>query len=132
MQKGHADSWEVLRNDLDNFVKFVKEKEPKLPVILFGNSMGGLLTIDYLQHQNNADSFPAAIVNSPALAFHDINSVSAFGIKALKVVASSLQINAGLDSKKLTRDPELQKENDEGTKLLSQKLTIQTNLYIVM
>jgi len=73
--------------------------------------MGGLLTIDYLQ-QNPSNNIKAAIVNAPALNFTDIGPVTSFAFRCMRAIAGGYQINVGLDSTKLTNDPELQKEND--------------------
>jgi len=111
-KKGHIDTWEEFRTDLKVFLAFVQEKQPNSPLVLFGNSMGGLLTIDYLEHNPDKD-IRGAIVNAPALNFSDIGPVTSFAFRCMRAIAGRYQINVGLDSKKLTNDPELQKENDE-------------------
>jgi len=110
-KKGHLDTWEHFRNDLKTFIVLVREKEPNLPIFLFGNSMGGLVVIDYF-HQPPAPTITGAFVNRPALNFTDIGSFSAFAIRCMRSIAPGFQINLGLDSTKLTSDPEYQKEND--------------------
>jgi len=109
-KRGHVNHWTDLRGHFGNFVSFVSEKEPALPLVLFGNSLGGLLTIDYLQ-QSQDSRVTALMVNSPALGFSDVGSVSAFFIRMLCRVTPGMQMNLGLDSTKLTSDPVLANEN---------------------
>lgn len=88
--QGEIDQFDTLVNDLKTFVEFIREKEGgSLPLILFGNSMGGLETLLYLMKNPDVKSI-AGIVNGPALK-----------VKTLDIT-----------SKDLTRDHEKQKEND--------------------
>ena len=47
--RGHINSWQEFRGDLKFFLDFVQKREPTISsVILFGNSMGGAVVIDFV------------------------------------------------------------------------------------
>lgn len=53
-QRGHIDSWIQYREDLEAFCEFVQKKESIDKIILFGNSMGGVVVVDFSMNvQNN-------------------------------------------------------------------------------
>jgi len=109
--RGHISKWVELTDDLHCFCKMVYEKE-KLPLILFGNSMGGEVVLDYMMRTKNSNVI-GVITNAPALSLQDLNSVTSFFVKILSKVSPTSASEAPLDSSKLTRDPEKQKENDD-------------------
>jgi alpha-beta hydrolase superfamily lysophospholipase len=45
--RGHVDRWEDYREDLRRFLSFVDQDEPGRPRFLIGNSLGGLIVLDY-------------------------------------------------------------------------------------
>jgi alpha-beta hydrolase superfamily lysophospholipase len=46
-QRGYIGRWEELRADLHALVALVRSEEPGLPLFLLGNSLGGLVVLDY-------------------------------------------------------------------------------------
>src|SRR6185369_4371068 len=54
-QRGYVGRWEELREDLHALVALVRAEEPGLPLFLLGNSLGGLIVLDY------ALAYPAAL-----------------------------------------------------------------------
>jgi len=105
--RGHVNAWDELRDDLHAFIQFVKEKEPSLPLLLFGNSLGGLVSIEYLLDKEPT-TVVAVIANGPALKFADMNSFMSGLLKGLSWIIPKIGIDVGLDSTKLTTDVELQ------------------------
>lgn len=128
-KRGHIKDWKVLIDDLTRFIKFVQEKEGKsLPIFLFGNSMGGAEVLMYAMKTHDSgikgkellghNDFLAhklsigVVANAPALALQDLGTTSGMLVGVASMVAPSVSLDASLDSAKLTRDPEKQKEND--------------------
>lgn len=61
----HADCLEDFTENLQRMVLWIKEQQPGKKLILFGHSMGGLITANYLiDHQNEVDE---AILSAPAM-----------------------------------------------------------------
>lgn len=50
-QRGHIDSWRDYWLDLALFRHSIEMVEPRLPMFLYGHSMGSLIVLDYLSHQ---------------------------------------------------------------------------------
>jgi len=109
--RGHIAKWELFRSDLTLFCDILSQKFPNLPIILFGNSMGGLCVLDYVMNQPN-EKVKGVIVNAPALNMQDLNSVTGSFVWACSKLMPSLSVGADLNSAKLTRDVNKQKEND--------------------
>jgi len=110
-ERGVVNRWSILQEDLKRFYEFVIEKEGnKLPVVLFGNSLGGEVVLSYIMEYPN-DGISAAIVNAPALSLSDVNFFSGIFIDIMGWMLPKMTLNAELDSSKLTRDEEKQNEN---------------------
>jgi acylglycerol lipase len=61
----HADALEDFTENLQRMVLWVKEQQPGKRLVLFGHSMGGLITANYLiDHQTEVDE---AILSAPAI-----------------------------------------------------------------
>ena len=45
-----SSEWEDYRDDLGAFLALVRRDEPDLPLFLIGNSLGGLIALDYAMH----------------------------------------------------------------------------------
>lgn len=65
-KRGHAPSFEVLMNEIDEFLCFVEtHNEQRLPVFLYGHSMGGNLAVNYVLRKKN--HLKGLILTSPWL-----------------------------------------------------------------
>ncbi|EJN04140.1 alpha/beta hydrolase [Phyllobacterium sp. YR531] len=57
------DGMDAVLNDVDAINDYVRQRHPDLPLIIFGHSLGGLITLNYvLKHQSKVDA--AAIWNA--------------------------------------------------------------------
>lgn len=93
------------------FRVFLKEQHPNLPVILFGHSMGGLLTVRSVEA--NPRGVDGVILSSPALLVGTdtppmVKTLSSF----LSQITPNLQV-LPLDSGKISRRPEMVKAYDQ-------------------
>lgn len=64
-KRGFARSLTDHIDDLDRFMKLVNKQRKDLPVVLFGHSMGGLVTLRFLQSKRF--DYSALVLSSPAL-----------------------------------------------------------------
>mmetsp|Transcript_10678 Transcript_10678/g.14630 ORF Transcript_10678/g.14630 Transcript_10678/m.14630 type:complete len:309 (+) Transcript_10678:41-967(+) len=110
--RGHIDSWTQFRGDLEAFCEFVQKKESVETIILFGNSMGGAVVLDFSMHMANK-AVKAVMANGPALGMHDLGAVLGTVVSLISKVSPAMNNSAALQSAKLTRDPQKQQENDE-------------------
>jgi alpha-beta hydrolase superfamily lysophospholipase len=67
-KRGYVNRFQDYCDDLDNAIRFVKTKylEREKPLVLFGHSMGGLVTIKTLAH-NAPAGIASLVLSSPAL-----------------------------------------------------------------
>ncbi|HET6577166.1 MAG TPA: alpha/beta hydrolase [Gemmatimonadales bacterium] len=103
--RGHVDSWSDFREDLHRLVARVRPAEPGAPLFLLGNSLGGLIVLDY------ALGYPGGLRGVMALSppLGEIGVPPA--LLALGRIASRIwprfSLETGMDLTGLSRDPEV-------------------------
>ncbi|MBK8555535.1 MAG: alpha/beta hydrolase [Lewinellaceae bacterium] len=106
-RRGHAKNLEVLLDDIDQFLLEVRKRYPTTPIILYGHSMGGNLTLNYTLRRK-PQILSAQIASAPWIRL-------AFEAPAIKVVAArflrrfmpTLTLPNGLAVHLLSHDPEV-------------------------
>ncbi|VAW28225.1 Lysophospholipase; Monoglyceride lipase; putative [hydrothermal vent metagenome] len=65
-KKGHTPSIEYMFDDIEQLLVLIRKQHPNLPVIIYGHSMGGNLSLNFLLHRNSKEiSF--GVISSPWL-----------------------------------------------------------------
>lgn len=64
-QRGYIESWSEYRTDLKRFLELVHQREPKLPVFVYGHSQGALIILEFLIQ--DTDHIAGIIVSGPPL-----------------------------------------------------------------
>jgi alpha-beta hydrolase superfamily lysophospholipase len=110
-RRGHVEDWQDYIDDVAVFVTAIRQTHPELPIFLFGQSLGGLIALEYaLTH-----GFLAGVVASaPSLARPNVPAWMPPTVRALAKVRPTLSVNPKLDLAAFTRDSaEVKKlEND--------------------
>jgi acylglycerol lipase len=104
-KRGHAQNLDQLLSILDQVLAFAVENYPQVPKVLFGQSMGGNLALNYLlRKQTNLDG---VVVNAPwiRLAFAP-NPVMVFLGKVVGRIIPKFVQPSGLNPDHISRDPE--------------------------
>jgi alpha-beta hydrolase superfamily lysophospholipase len=102
-QRAYVESWEEFRGDLGRFLELVREEEPGMPVFLLGNSLGGLVVLDYALH--HPDGLRGVIAASPPLGRLSVPA-PLLGIgRVLSRVWPRFSLRTGMDLSGLARDP---------------------------
>ena len=102
-QRGYVERWDEYRDDLARFVALVLQEEPGRPVFLLGNSLGGLIVLDYVLHQS--EGIRGVIAASPPLGRVGVPApLMALG-RILSRVWPRFSVRTGLDLSGLARDP---------------------------
>lgn len=103
--RGHVDSWSDFREDLHRLVARVRSAEPGAPLFLVGNSLGGLIVLDYAL--GYPEGLRGVVALSPPLGEIGVPPV----LLALGRVASRIwprfSLETGMDLTGLSRDPEV-------------------------
>jgi alpha-beta hydrolase superfamily lysophospholipase len=102
-QRAYVERWDEYHEDLERFVAEVRREEPDRPIFLLGNSLGGLIVLDYaLSHPEGIRGIIAA---SPPLGRLGVPApLLALG-RVLSRVWPRFSVRTGMDLTGLARDP---------------------------
>jgi alpha-beta hydrolase superfamily lysophospholipase len=102
-QRAYIESWDEYREDLHRFVGLVREEEPGRPLFLLGNSLGGLIVLEYALRY--PDGLRGVIAASPPLGRLGVPApLLALG-RAFSRMWPRFSIRTGMDLSGLARDP---------------------------
>jgi alpha-beta hydrolase superfamily lysophospholipase len=102
-QRAYVERWDQYLDDLARFIELVRKEEPDTPVFLLGNSLGGLIVLDYALRQ--CDGIRGVIAASPPLGRLAVPApLMALG-RVLSRVWPRFSIRTGMDLSGLARDP---------------------------
>ncbi|MFL5494932.1 MAG: alpha/beta hydrolase [Gemmatimonadales bacterium] len=102
-KRGHVDAWSDYRVDLHRFVQLVRREEPARPLFLLGNSLGGLIAIEYaLQHPEGLRGIIAA---APPLGRLSVPPVLLALGRVMSRIWPAFSLETGMDLSGLARDP---------------------------
>jgi alpha-beta hydrolase superfamily lysophospholipase len=128
-QRGHIQSWNEYRGDVNAFLQKVSSQEPTLPVFLLGHSMGALIALDYLLH--NPAGLRGAIVSGAPL--EPVGVAKPFLVLLARVLSRvwpRFSLPLGLDPKGISRDPDVVKAY-EADPLVHGKTTVRWGMEIL-
>lgn len=102
--RGHTPSYGQLLDDVGGLVRVAAERFPGLPLFIYGHSMGGNLTLNYVLRRRPA--LDGVVVTSPwlRLAFEPPKIQVLLG-RAMDRIYPALIQDTGLDTEGLSRDP---------------------------
>lgn len=102
-RRGHVAAWAEYREDLRRFLELVRQEEPGLPLFLAGNSLGGLIVLEYALSDPNG--LRGVIAISPPLGSLGIPAPLLFAGRVLSRIWPAFSMNTGMDLSGLSRDP---------------------------
>jgi alpha-beta hydrolase superfamily lysophospholipase len=102
-QRAYVERWEDYRDDLARFVALVHEEEAGRSLFLLGNSLGGLIALDYaLEHPEGLSGVIAA---SPPLGRLGVPAPLLAVGRVLSRLWPRFSLRTGMDLSGLARDP---------------------------
>jgi alpha-beta hydrolase superfamily lysophospholipase len=102
-QRAYVERWEEYREDLRRFIGLIREEESDRPVFLLGNSLGGLIVLDYALH--HPEGLRGVIAASPPLGRLAVPApLLALG-RVFSRVWPRFSLRTGMDLSGLARDP---------------------------
>lgn len=106
-KRGHVDSFMKYIDDLKQFIDtIVKKENTKLPVLLLGHSMGGLIAMKYVLTYK--DDIHALILSAPALIpAIKVPFLKEFLGRTLSRLIPRVTLNNELDPADISQDPEV-------------------------
>ena len=101
--RGHIDAWDDLREDLRCLVQRTRAELPDAPLFLLGNSLGGLVVLDYALH--HPAGLRGVIALAPPLGELGVPApLLALG-RVLSWVWPRFSLETGMDLTGIARDP---------------------------
>lgn len=103
-RRGHVNSFAEFRYDVNVFLEqVVAVEDSDIPKFVLGRSLGGLIALDTVLHQNRG--LAGVIVSSPALDAGGISPALMFIARLLSKLWPTLSFKTGLDVTGISRDP---------------------------
>jgi alpha-beta hydrolase superfamily lysophospholipase len=102
-QRAYVGSWKEYRGDLEAFLGRVRDWEPGLPLFLLGNSLGGLVVLDYVLHRPG--QVEGVIASAPVLGDVGVPPVLMALGRVMSRVLPRFSLNVGMDLAGLAREP---------------------------
>ena len=103
-QRAYLHGWYQYREDLHAFLRQVREREPGRPVFLLGNSLGGLVVLEYALHHDDED-LAGVIAAAPPLGKLGVPPILMELGRVLSRVLPRFSLRVGMDLTGLARDP---------------------------
>jgi alpha-beta hydrolase superfamily lysophospholipase len=102
-RRAYISRWEEFREDLGRFLAVVREEEPGLPLFLLGNSLGGLIVLEFALH--HPAGLRGVIAASPPLGRLGVPAPLLFLGRILSRIWPTFSLQTGMDLRGLARDP---------------------------
>ena len=103
-RRAYVDRWSILHDDLQDRLEAVRAAQPDLPVVLYGHSMGGLVTAGYVLSDTHRPLPDLLVLSAPGLD----SAVPAWKqtlASVLSGIVPTFAMANGLPSDGLSRDP---------------------------
>jgi alpha-beta hydrolase superfamily lysophospholipase len=102
-QRAYVKSWDQYRDDLRRFLDQVRSWQPGLPLFLLGNSLGGLIVLEFALRY--PDGLAGVIAAAPPLGKLGVPPILMALGRVLSRVAPRFALRVGMDLSGLARDP---------------------------
>jgi alpha-beta hydrolase superfamily lysophospholipase len=104
-QRAYLGGWHEYRGDLHAFLLRVREWEPDLPLFVLGNSLGGLVVLDYALH--HPGELSGVIAAAPPLGKVGVPPLLMALGRAMSRLWPRFSLQVGMDLSGLARDPKV-------------------------
>ncbi|MGH7509800.1 MAG: lysophospholipase [Gemmatimonadales bacterium] len=102
-QRAYLSGWHEYRGDLHAFLARVREWEPDLPLFVLGNSLGGLVVLEYALHY--PEGMDGVIAAAPALGDVGVPPLLMALGRVMSRIWPRFSLEVGMDLSGLARDP---------------------------
>lgn len=107
-RRGHIDDFNEYLTKVDEWLKYINNKWPNLPVFLFGHSLGGLIVLRYIEERDVSNSLKGVIVTSPSISVKlKVPEWQIILAKGLKKIYPTLSFNSGIKSEHVSRSKDI-------------------------
>jgi alpha-beta hydrolase superfamily lysophospholipase len=110
--RGYVDGWEDYRGDSRTFLRVVENEVPGAPVFLLGQSLGGLMALDYALHE--PEGLQGIVASGVPLEQAALSPMMLVVARLLARVWPRFKVQLKVDFGAVTRDPaEIKKREDD-------------------
>jgi len=128
-KRGCIESYEGLMDEIEVAMEAIAKKNPQLPVVLWGHSMGGNLVLNYLLRKNLLPC--CAIASGPMLRAVKLpNNVFLWLARQLAMAMPNYQLKAPVHYADCTRD-EAQREQMSSDQLFHKQLSLRLGAALI-
>lgn len=128
-ERGCIASYEGLLDEIGAAIEVISARNSKLPVVLWGHSMGGNLVLNYLLRRENLPH--CAIVSGPMLrAANPPSDAFLWFARRLTPVLPNYRLNAPVQDFECTRDPQ-QRQYMSGDRLFHRFLSLRLGAALI-
>jgi alpha-beta hydrolase superfamily lysophospholipase len=99
----HVGDWAEYRGDVRAFVELVSAKQTDRPLFIFGHSMGGLITANYVLH--HAQGLSGVILSAPPLGDIGVSPLLRLLGHLVAIFKPKTVFKSGLELNGISRDP---------------------------
>lgn len=101
-KRGHCAPRKSILEDIDTLIDYAMEKYPGKPVILYGHSMGGNITMDYRKRGSKNSLLSGFLVSAPWVQLvRQVSGALYVTVKSLAKVMPKMTISSGVSEKDL-------------------------------
>ncbi len=100
--RGGIKAWSEYREDVKAFLRTVAEQEPGRPLFLYGHSLGGEITLDYVLHY--PEGLKGVIASGPTLGPPGVSPLLLWISRLMSRIAPTMSMETKLDATALSRD----------------------------
>jgi acylglycerol lipase len=104
--RGHLRRFSDFLDDLDAMLQFVRERDPELPIVLVGHSVGGLVVTAFAS-ERGPDVAGIATSGAALMLSSDVSPRTVALANALAPALPRLRLDAKIDPAGLSRSPEV-------------------------
>jgi len=126
-KRGHIGDRIIVRKDIDNLIEYIKRKYPGIPLILYGHSLGGNISLEYRLRGEHSAEMTGYLITSPWIKLvRQIPSILQHVIEVGDKMIPTAVISQKIDNKMLGNMDHIKKEEDSD--LRHQNISIHTAL----
>lgn len=101
-KRGHCAPRENVLKDIDDLIDYARERHPNVPIVIYGHSMGGNITLDYRNRGKYNSDVTGYVVSAPWVKLvRNTPKYQYVAVKALSAICPKFKISSGVDEASL-------------------------------
>ena len=101
-KRGHCAPRKAVLEDIDTLIEFAMEKYPGKPIVLYGHSMGGNITMDYRKRGNKNSMIAGFLISAPWVQLvRQVSGLLYVTVTNLAKIMPQMTISSGVSEKEL-------------------------------